>query len=688
MPGNQFLGKWALRTIVILLVIGATTLIAWGNVQILALEIPFEAPWASSGHADVTVEAFTHWDSDDPPEIPSECAKCHSTPGYLDFLGMDGTDAGTVDNAAPIGTTVECIACHNEATIAMDSVTFPSGVEVTGLGDEARCMQCHQGRSSGFEVDAVIADANLMDVDTASDALGFINIHYYAAAATRWGGVAMGGYQYEGKSYDAKFAHVEGLDTCISCHNSHSLVIKVEICGACHGGVDSQDDLKDVRLMGSTSDYDGDGDVTEGIYYEIVGLQDILYGAMQAYASAGGIPIVYDSLAYPYFFIDTNGNGQADEGEISYGNRYNAWTARLLKAAYNYQVSLKDPGGFAHGGKYLIQLLYDSIEDVDPVLAEGLQRNDAGHFAGSREAFRHWDEEGEVPGSCSKCHSAAGLPFFLKEGVTASQPISNGFLCSTCHDSLSEFTRRTVDEVEFPSGAVLSFGEGERSNLCINCHQGRESTVSVNAAVAGLDPDEVSADLSFRNIHYFAAGATLFGTEAMGAYEYEGKTYNGRFMHIGSFDTCTECHDSHTGKPKVDACSICHGGIAGPEDIRKNSPIDYDGDGDTKEGIAGEIDTIREALYTAIQVYAANVTGTPIVYDSHAYPYFFVDTDGNGQVDPDETAYGNRYRAFTPRLLKAAYNYQYSLKDTGAFVHNGKYVIQILSDSLEDVASQ
>jgi len=447
MPGNQLLEKWT-----------STTLIAWGGVQILALEIPFETPWASSGHADATAEAFTHWDSDDPPEVPSECAKCHSTFGYLDFLGMDGTDTGTVENAAPIGTTVECIACHNEATIAMDSVTFPSGVEVSGLGDEARCMQCHQGRSSGSSVDAAIADANLTDVDTASDALGFINIHYYAAAATRWGGVTMGGYQYEGKSYDAKFAHVEGLDTCISCHDSHSLEIKIEICGTCHGGVANQEDLKNVRLMGSMSDYDGDGDVAEGIYYEIMDLREILYGAMQAYASVGGVPIVYDSVAYPYFFIDTNGNGQVDEGEASYGNRYNAWTARLLKAAYNYQVSLKDPGGFAHGGKYLIQLLYDSIEELDSALVEGLQRNDAGHFAGSQEAFRHWDEDGEVPGSCSKCHSATGLPFFLKEGVTASQSISNGFLCSTCHDSLSEFTRHTIDEVEFPSGAVVSFG--------------------------------------------------------------------------------------------------------------------------------------------------------------------------------------------------------------------------------------
>jgi hypothetical protein len=46
------------------------------------------------------------------------------------------------------------------------------------------------------------------------------------------------------------------------------------------------------------------------------------------------------------------------------GKAYPNWTARLLKAAYNYQVSIKDPGAFAHGNKYIVQLLYDSIEDL------------------------------------------------------------------------------------------------------------------------------------------------------------------------------------------------------------------------------------------------------------------------------------------------------------------------------------
>ena len=114
-------------------------------------------------HADASAEAFVHWDEDDPAEVPTSCAKCHSTPGYLDFIGADGTEAGVVDNAAPIGTTVTCEACHNDVTVDMTSVVMPSGVELMGLGDESRCMQCHQGRHSTVSVNASIEEAGLTD---------------------------------------------------------------------------------------------------------------------------------------------------------------------------------------------------------------------------------------------------------------------------------------------------------------------------------------------------------------------------------------------------------------------------------------------------------------------------------------------------------------------------------------------
>jgi len=443
-------------------------------------------------------------------------------------------------------------------------------------------------------------------------------------------------------------------------------------------------------MNGSLRDYDGDGNVEEGIYYEIEGLRDVLYAGIQAYAAdVAGAPIAYDVASYPYFFNDTNANGTADPDEANFGNKYASWTPRLLQAAYNYQVSLKDPGNYAHNAKYHIELLFDSIESLDEVGVEGLARNDAGHFDATSEAFRHWDGEedgGIVPGTCSKCHAAGGLPFFLAEGVSVSRPAQNSLSCTTCHDPSAEFALYQVAAVPFPSGASLTFGENDESNLCIECHQGRESTVSVDRAIAaaGVGDNVVSEALRFRNPHYFAAGATLFGTEARGAYEYAGKTYVGRNMHVEKFDTCAECHDVHALELDLEACSTCHEG-ATPQDYRVvdegETPVDYDGDGNVEEGIAGEISTMSEVLYASLQTYAAN-QGAPIVYNGARYPYFFGDTDGNGEVNGEEAAYA----AWTPALLRAAYNYKYVAADPGNFAHNSTYALQILYDSIQAIS--
>jgi hypothetical protein len=37
---------------------------------------------------------------------------------------------------------------------------------------------------------------------------------------------------------------------------------------------------------------------------------------------------------------------------------------RLVKTTYNYQMSVKDPGAFAHNAKYILQILCNSILDV------------------------------------------------------------------------------------------------------------------------------------------------------------------------------------------------------------------------------------------------------------------------------------------------------------------------------------
>jgi hypothetical protein len=651
--------------------------------------IPNEIAWMSSAHADAEAEAFNHWNEDDPAVVSERCAKCHSTPGFLDFLGADGSEFGIVDQPAEIGTVVTCEACHNSVTPGLTSVVFPSGAEIAGLGAEARCMQCHQGRASTETVNQGIADAGLGegDEDVVSEDVGFTNIHYFAAAATQYGTLAMGGYEYDGKAYDAKFDHVAPYNTCVSCHDPHSLEVEFEECAACHTNLEDAEDLLDIRMAGSLVDYDGDGNMDEGVYYEIETLREMLYSAMQAYGSeVSGVPIAYSETSYPYFFTDLDGDGVIGDDDGS----YNAWTPRLAKAAYNYQVSLKDPGRYAHGGKYVIQLLYDSIEDLnnglsEPVDLSNARRIDHGHFAGSEEAFRHWDEDGVVPGSCSRCHSAAGLPLYIEQGVSINQPIANGLNCATCHNDVTTFTRFEVEDVTFPSGLTVTTGDSD-SNLCLNCHQGRESAASVNSATAGLDDDVVSENLRFLNVHYFAAGASLFGTEAQGAYEYAGQSYLGRNEHVPGFDTCIECHNTHALEVEVDSCADCHDGVTVLEDLYsiRTSEVDYDGDGDLTEGLKGEVDTMQAALLSALQDYANNTAGTdPIIYSPSRYPYYFADLDGDGAISEGEGSYGT----WTPRLLRAAYNYQFVAKDPGVFAHNGKYILQVMYDGLVDLGA-
>ena len=663
-------------------------------------DVPFEQAWVNSGHADATAEAFRHWDTADPKEVPTNCARCHTPTGYMDFLGSDGSAVGVVDKAQPVSNGITCIACHNDVAVALSEVTFPSGAVVENLGPEARCMICHQGRSSGSAVDKAIATNVLTDtLDTVSTELSFINNHYFTAAATQYGSVAAGGYQYAGNSYDGKFLHAGGLDTCISCHDQHTLEIKVAVCQECHTNVASEEDLVNIRMNGSLEDYNGNGDVTEGIAAEVSGLQEMLLQAIQAYAKeVAGSSIGYDESTYPYFFVDENDDAKLEETEVTADNNYASWTARLLKASYNYQLSIKDPGAFAHNAKYVIELLYDSIADLNtklttPIDLTNAHRIDAGHFAATEMAFRDWDDSGEVPATCSKCHSATGLPLFIHEaaassdgvtGVTIGQPVSQGFACTTCHDEANFPATYTVEKVKFPSGAVLSFPNATAANLCMLCHQGRQSTVSVNAAIKDAAPDTVVEGLSFRNPHYFGAGAILWGTEAKGAYEYAGKTYNGHHAHVDSGQTCVTCHNAHSLAINTQLCAGCHGGATDPKAIRMGT-TDYDGDANTTEGMYDEVATMDAMLLPAIQKYAADTIKTPIVYDPHTNPYYFIDTNANGVADPDELTRANAYATWTPRLLRAAYNYQWVQKDPGAFAHNGKYILQILYDSIQDI---
>ncbi|WP_349363778.1 MAG: polyheme membrane-associated cytochrome C [Roseitalea porphyridii] len=315
----------------------------------------FAEAWLSGPHAAYRSPSFTHWNEDG--EIPPRCAACHSETGFLDWLGADGSAPLAVDHPATINTVIGCASCHVTEAEALDATPFPSGVTVTGLGTSATCTVCHQGLAS---TDTVVSATEGLDPDAVSDDLSFINVHYGIAAAVMHGAEVRGGFQYEGRSYAGRFTHVPSANSCVACHEPHTTEVATEGCLACHQGVT---EISAIRTR--HADFDGDGNTAGGIADEIAGLHARLYDAIRAYGrEIAGTPIGYHPDSYPYFFADGNDDGAIGADEAIYPNRYQSWTSRLVRAAYNYQVVAKDKGAWVHHPQYALQLLHDSLESL------------------------------------------------------------------------------------------------------------------------------------------------------------------------------------------------------------------------------------------------------------------------------------------------------------------------------------
>ncbi len=278
------------------------------------------------------------------------------------------------------------------------------------------------------------------------------------------------------------------------------------------------------------------------------------------------------------------------------------------------------------------------------------------------------NESGPGREACVGCHTGAG--FIAKMKGAPADTSYTAINCTTCHEPHGDNTG-TAGHLVRPSSVTLADGtkieEGGKGMLCMNCHQARvnaEKYVATTAGSARFGP------------HHGPQADMLAGTNAI-TY---GKNIPSSAHGSIAEDACVTCHmqavaetapgfaqaGGHTfrmataGDAKnqpielVAACKSCHGKHV---DGFNFTLFDYDGDG-TIDGVQTEVQHLLDKLSSMLP--PNDKPKTALTIDS----------------------------TWTPKQLKAAFNWTYVTEDRSKGIHNTAYTVGILKASIADLSSK
>ena len=318
-------------------------------------------------------------------EAPNaSCSKCHSPASFVDNLkgkALTRLEAGRLT----------CQACHDPHNVAQfpteahqvriyDTVTLDDSVAatpptLTGQGQSALCMFCHNARRSP---PATYASATTIPHEsTATDVLlglrASTNVQAIVGSATN----TIASVTLENSAH-------AGVAKCVDCHmfpdsnpkftgsntvGDHTFSMtdrltgedNLAACNQCHAGVDPVSDFDHISVVVSGrphgGDYDGDG-VVNGVQTEVTGLLTNLVNKMlstgltigtggshwTSYTNRTSFPIVYAAqrnAAWNEFLI---------ERELSAGVHNTAFAVRLLQ--WSYTVLSTNTGGGSYSNDF------------------------------------------------------------------------------------------------------------------------------------------------------------------------------------------------------------------------------------------------------------------------------------------------------------------------------------------------
>jgi len=309
-----------------------------------------------------------------------------------------------------------------------------------------------------------------------------------------------------------------------------------------------------------------------------------------------------------------------------------------------------------------------------PVRGARTQYLTSGHRTIGNASYANSDD-------CQGCHTNEGFIERAKTGKVDTKkfvryPSEIGcFTCHAPHDK-GDFSLRRTSAVTLADGATYDRGKG---NLCASCHQARRTA-----------KDEVKARVipsDSWGAHHGPQADMLLGGNA---YEYPGKQYSksphailpqadcvgchmalpsGRYSltpAIGghSFNVAGEVHERPTVNAAGCLSSGCHTEmkqVAGKSFFDRKAAADYDGNGKV-ESVQEEVQGLLDKLISP--------RGTGLLQTMKNPPY-----DAKGNFIENKVSY-------PIEVTSALYNYKFVKEDGSRGIHNTKYAVQLLIDSI------
>ncbi len=211
-------------------------------------------------------------------------------------------------------------------------------------------------------------------------------------------------------------------------------------------------------------DYDGDGNTSEGIYDELVGLRDKLGAAIRTLRFGARhadllrrqqLPLLVRRRRRRRQLLDRGGGDRQRVHELD-----PAPAARHLQLPDGAaRIRARSPTTRSTSSSCSTTRSPTSTRAlVAKVDMSKATRTDVGHFNGASEAARHWDQGEQVDATCSSCHGGEeGFRFYVQYRLGQVVPeTANGLECGTCHDKPgTDFSAIiAVPSVTFPSGVT------------------------------------------------------------------------------------------------------------------------------------------------------------------------------------------------------------------------------------------